>query len=76
MHFYMPDSDRCRWRPGLNSFHTFTVAGSSLSVDEAVIVPVGDGLLSRVGGVSVKLIRRIGMRLTWGRSSHLDMEQR
>lgn len=69
VYLYMPDSDRCRWRPGRSSFHTFTVAGSSLSLEEAV-------LLSRVGGLSVKLILRIGMRLMWGRSSHLAREQR
>lgn len=61
---HVPDSDKCRWRPGLSSFHTFTVAGSSLSLDEADLVPVEDVVLCCVGGVSVELIRRIGMRLT------------
>lgn len=60
----MPDSDKCRWRPGLSSFHTFPVADSSLSLDEADLVPVEEVLLSCVGGVSGELIRRIGMRLT------------
>lgn len=61
---HVPDSDKCRWRPGLSSFHTFTAAGSSLSLDEAVMVPVEDIVLSCVGEVSGELIRRIGMRLT------------
>lgn len=48
MEVYMPDNEIFRWRPGLSSFHTFTVAGSSLSLDEAAFVLVGDVLLSRV----------------------------
>lgn len=59
----MPDSDRCRWRPGLISFQTFMVADSSLSPGETGLMLVGDVLLSCAGGVSVDPVLRMGMRL-------------
>lgn len=59
----MPDSDRCRWRPGLSSFQTFMVADLSLSRDEPLLVLFADVFLSKVGGVSDDPMFRIGMRL-------------
>lgn len=56
---YMPDSDRCRWRPGLSSFNTFMV------VDSSGLLLAGVVLLSRAEEeVSIDPNLRMGMRLT------------